>query len=295
MGSLRERINRARETLGAAGIAPEDATLDAELLARHVLGWDRARLLADSREPPPAGFDAAYAPLVARRAAREPIAYITGHREFWSLDFEVTPDVLIPRPETELIVEEAVALYRDGKPGLIIDVGTGSGCLAIALAVEFPDAELIATDVSLAALTVARRNAVRHAVDHRIAFVQTDLMPRSWNIDLIVSNPPYVPLADAPSLSPDVRVYEPRIALYAGADGLEVYRRLLPETRGYATLAEDTRLIVEVGYDQDAAVTALAVASGWTLERARHDLQGITRTLVFRCEWPEEDDADDEE
>ncbi|HEY7058489.1 MAG TPA: peptide chain release factor N(5)-glutamine methyltransferase [Vicinamibacterales bacterium] len=301
MASLRERIARARETLIGAGIPAANAALDADLLARHALGWDRARLVADGRDRAPAGFDAAYDPLVARRATREPIAYIIGHREFWGLDFEVTPDVLIPRPETEFIVEEALAAYRDAQPGLIVDIGTGSGCLAIALALEFPNAELIATDVSLAALNVARRNAVRHGVTPRIAFVQTDLMPRSSKINLIVSNPPYVPLPDAPTLAPDVRAYEPRIALYADADGLGVYRRLLPETHGYATRAENTRLIVEVGYDQDAAVTALAVAAGWTLERARQDLQGITRTLVFRCEWPEEDerseegDADDEE
>jgi release factor glutamine methyltransferase len=301
MASLRERIAHARETLIGAGIPAANAALDADLLARHALGWDRARLVADGRDRAPAGFDAAYDPLVARRATREPIAYIIGHREFWGLDFEVTPDVLIPRPETEFIVEEALAAYRDARPGLIVDIGTGSGCLAIALALEFPNAELIATDVSLAALNVARRNAVRHGVNQRIAFVQTDLMPRSSNINLIVSNPPYVPLPDAPSIAPDVRVYEPRIALYAGADGLEVYRRLLPEVRGYATRAQDTRLIVEVGYDQDAAVTALAVASGWMLERTRQDLQGIARTLIFRCdwseedEWPEEHDADDEE
>jgi release factor glutamine methyltransferase len=301
MASLRERIAHARETLIGAGIPAANAALDADLLARHALGWDRARLVADGRDRAPAGFDAAYDPLVARRATREPIAYIIGHREFWGLDFEVTPDVLIPRPETEFIVEEALAAYRDARPGLIVDIGTGSGCLAIALALEFPNAELIATDLSLAALNVARRNAVRHGVNHRIAFVQTDLMPRSSNINLIVSNPPYVPLVDAPSIAPDVRVYEPRIALYAGADGLEVYRRLLPEVRGYATREQDTRLIVEVGYDQDAAVTALAVGSGWMLERTRQDLQGITRTLIFRCDWSgeddwsEENDADDEE
>jgi release factor glutamine methyltransferase len=191
--------------------------------------------------------------------------------------------VLIPRPETELIVEEAIALYRDWPPGLIVDVGTGSGCLAIALAVEFPRAELIATDVSAAALAVARRNALRHNVNNRIAFVQSDLTGRAMDVDLTVSNPPYVPVSDAATLPPEVRGHEPGIALFGGADGLDVYRVLLPDAIQNSQV-EGGRLIVEVGYDQHTAVTALAEAVGWTLERARQDLQGITRTLVFRCE-----------
>jgi len=179
-----------------------------------------------------------------------------------------------------LIVEEAIASYGDRTPELIVDIGTGSGCLAVALALRYPDARLIATDVSPDALAVARRNAARHGVEHRITFAEADLMPTLTGVDLIVSNPPYVALGEAPQLAPEVRDHEPSTALFAGADGLELFRRLLPATRTAVT--SQGRLIVEVGYDQHAAVAALAASAGWMLDRARHDLQGITRTLVFR-------------
>jgi release factor glutamine methyltransferase len=279
MPTVREAVARGREILAAAGVAVDEAALDAELLARHVLGWDRATFVASSRDEAPPAFADEYRPLIARRAAREPIAYITGHREFWGLDFEVTRDVLIPRPETELIVEEAIALYRNGYPGLIVDLGTGSGCIAIALALEFPRAELIATDVSAPALAVARRNALRHGVNHRIAFYHTDWMPPVPQVDLIVSNPPYIPRSDEASLPPEVRNYEPRHALYGASDGLGAFRRLLPDARNEAD--DQGRLILEVGYDQHAAVVTLAEQAGWRLERTRADLQGIIRTLVF--------------
>lgn len=279
MATLQEQVARARETLVAAGITPPDATLDAEILARHVLGCDRAHFLTHGAEDPPPAFDQSFDALIRRRAAREPVSQITRRREFWGLEFDVTPDVLTPRPETELIIEEAIALYGDRKPGLIVDVGTGSGCLAVALALEFPGAEVMATDVSPAALAVARRNASRQGLGDRIRFVQADLLPPVPRIDLIVSNPPYIAAADAESLPPEVRDYEPHVALFGGADGLAIYRRLLPDA--WRQAAEDGRLIVEVGYDQARAVTDLASASGWTLLRARQDLQGITRTLVF--------------
>jgi release factor glutamine methyltransferase len=286
MATLHDRLARARERLVSAGIAPEEATLDADVLARHVLGWDRVRLLTHAREPAPEGFDDAFEPVVARRAGREPISQIVGYREFWGLEFEVTPDVLTPRPETELIVEEALKEFSAWAPGLIVDVGTGSGCLAVALAREFPRANLVATDISMPALNVARRNAIRHGVNRRIAFVETDLFAKAGQIDLIVANPPYVPERDLASLAAEVRDHEPEVALFGGADGLAIYRRLLPEARA---LIEDpevspSRLIVEVGYDQAAVVTELAAAWGWQLVRARKDLQGIPRTLVFRIE-----------
>jgi release factor glutamine methyltransferase len=281
MPTLRQRIALARDTLAAAGISAEEAAFDAELLARHALGWDRARIVVEGRDPVPPGFDERYDPLVARRAAREPIAYITGHREFWGLDFEVTPDVLIPRPETELIIEEAIAAFAEQPPGRIVDVGTGSGCLVIPLALQFPESDVVATDISARALEVARRNAARHGVANRIALLEEDLLPPLQSIDLIVSNPPYVAEASAPSLPLEVRGHEPRAALFGGTDGLDTYRRLLPAAR--QGLSRDGRAIVEVGYDQADAVTALATASGLRLLRARQDLQGITRTLVFEA------------
>lgn len=277
---IADRIARARETITAAGVRPQDAALDAEVLARKVLDCDRASLIVRLREEEPAEFSAAYAPLVERRSLREPMAYIVGEREFWGRPFAVTPGVLIPRPETELIVEESLSLFRDKAPGVIIDVGTGSGCLAVSLAAEFPDARVVATDISMAALGVARRNAAANGVEERIDFRLADLLDTiTERADLIVSNPPYVASGDAPGLVPEVREHEPHVALFAGEDGLHVYRRLFPSAR--PRLRAGGRLILEVGYDQDGAVIDIASRCGWTFSHHRQDLQGITRTLVF--------------
>src|SRR6185436_18508163 len=169
------------------------------------LRWDRAAVLARGRDPVPPDFDERYAPLVAVRAAREPVAYSLGHREFWGLEFEVNTDVLIPRPETEILVEEAITWARGhANCRRVIDVCTGSGCIAIALALEVLEAEIIATDSSAAALAVARRNALRHGVDSRITFTQTDLLEDvEETAEVIVSNPPYVPHSDAEGLQPE--------------------------------------------------------------------------------------------
>lgn len=277
---LAARIAEARAGLAAAGISARDAGFDADLLAARVLGCDRAQLVARLRDEEPPDFAARFAPLVARRAAREPMAYIVGEREFWGLTFEVSRDVLIPRPETELIVEEAIRLFRDRPPATIVDVCTGSGCLAVALATEFPLASLVATDISEAALRVARRNAARHGVDRRIRIQTADLLNGvDLEADLIVSNPPYVPAGSARGLMPEVVDHEPHVALFAGDDGLEGYRRLLPIAA--PRLAARGRLIVEVGYDQDGPVADIASRGGWRLAAARQDLQGVTRTLVF--------------
>jgi release factor glutamine methyltransferase len=279
--TLGDRIARAREALEAAGIWDRDTGLDAEVLARTVLACDRASLIVRLRDEEPADFEASYGLLVDRRARREPMAYIIGEREFWGLPFEVTRAVLIPRPETELIVEEALELFQgDTAPGVIIDACTGSGCLAVALAVEFEHAQVIATDISEAALRVARRNAVRNGVGARIDFREGDLLDRvTERADLIVSNPPYVASRDAAGMVPEVREHEPHIALFAGDDGLYVFRRLFPsaETR----LRPGGTFIVEVGYDQDGAVAAIAARNGWRLSHVRQDLQAITRTLIF--------------
>jgi release factor glutamine methyltransferase len=280
MATVHERIARARDALVSAGIDLPEAVLDAQLLARHVLGWDRAQLLSRGREPVPPGFDTVYDETIARRSTREPVAQITGHHEFWSLDLEVTPDVLTPRPETELIVEETLALYAGRAPGLIVDVGTGSGCLAIALAIEYPGARIIATDVSTAALEVAGRNIRLHGLADRVELVQADLFPDVDSIDLIVSNPPYISERDAVSLPPEVRDHEPHVALFGGPDGLMAYRRLLPDAR--TRLKQGGRLIVEVGYDQHRTVIALAAEAGFRLVHTRRDLQGITRVLVLQ-------------
>lgn len=284
MGSLHDRIAEARHRFERAGIAADEAAIDAEVLARHVLGWDRAQLITRGHEPAPADFDERFAPLVARRVEREPVAQIVGHREFWNLEIEVTRDVLVPRPETELIVETAIelaALKGCTTPwNRIIDVGTGSGCLAIALAVEFPDAVVTAADISPAALQVAHRNAQRHGVQDRVTFVESDVLSAvSGRADLIVSNPPYCRNGDAPSLQPEVRVYEPLRALLAGADGLDVVRALFAAAADH--LAPDGRLIVEFGFGQDADVVRLAQDAGWHVHAVKADLQQIPRVIVL--------------
>ena len=281
MASLHERLADARQSLVRAGIPEKEAALDAEILARHVLECDRATLLTRVRHAIPSAFDRLYQPLVARRAAREPVAYILGRCEFWGLDFAVTRDVLIPRPETELLVEESLALASRTLTRRIIDVGTGSGCLAVALAIEFPSARVVATDISPGALAVAAQNAGRHKAAGRISFVQSDLLDAvEGSAELIVSNPPYVPEGDAGALQPEVGRYEPAAALYAGQDGLTVIRRLL--SLASRCLAEDGWLVVEFGFGQEGAVRAAAAEAGWAVARVRADLQGIPRVAVLR-------------
>jgi release factor glutamine methyltransferase len=279
--TLGDRVARAREAIAAAGIRPEDAALDAEVLARTLLACDRAGFVVRLRDEEPVDFGAAYTALVDRRCRREPVAYIVGEREFWGLPFEVTPAVLIPRPETELIVEEALGLFRGShEPAVIVDAGTGSGCLAVALALEFAHAHVIATDISEAALAVARRNAARNGAGDRIDFRAGDLLgPVTETAELIVSNPPYVASGDAAGLVPEVRDHEPHVALFAGDDGLSMFGRLFPSAA--PRLRPGGRLIVEVGYDQDDRVARIAARSGWRLSHVRQDLQAITRTLIF--------------
>jgi len=282
MPPLHERLTDARDRFIRAGISREEATLDAEVLARHVLECDRATFLTRARDPLPTAFNRLFEALVQRRAAREPVAYIVGHREFWGLEFEVTRDVLIPRPETELIIEEALAEMpaRDAVRH-IIDAGTGSGCLAIVLAIEFAPCTVIATDSSDAALQVAERNAARYDLSNRVSFRHVDLLDTiDGTADLIVSNPPYLRTDDAAGLQPEVAQYEPSSALYAGSDGLDVVRRLLIDARN--RLAVDGRLIIEFGFEQESGVRDAAADAGWTVERIRRDLQGIPRIVVLR-------------
>jgi release factor glutamine methyltransferase len=278
--TIQERIGEAREALVAAGLPARDARFDAEVLARHALGWDRAMLITRGREALPAGFEARFADLVGRRLVREPVALIIGGREFWGLEFEVSSDVLVPRPETEFLVEEALEVARTRQIDSIVDVGTGSGCVAIALATELPAVTLTATDVSAHALTVARRNAGRHGVGSRVRFVRANLLAGlALQAPLIVSNPPYVPQAAAAVLQPEVARYEPATALYGGDDGLTLIRRLLAEAP--ARLAPEGRLVFEFGDGQEEAVRAAAHAAGWDVLNIRLDLQGIARVATL--------------
>jgi release factor glutamine methyltransferase len=282
MATIHERVADARKRLREVGIPPDQSDLDARLLAQRLLGWDAARYFAAGGGPEPDGFDTAYESLVARRSTREPIAYITGVREFWGLELEVSPAVLIPRPETELIVEATLELFPSRLSGIaIIDAGTGSGCLAVALAVERPAARIVATDISEAALDVARRNARRHGVADRVRFRCEDLFGSSVDaVDLAVSNPPYVDLRAQPALQPEVRDYEPAVALFAG-NGLSMVERVVAEAP--ARLRSGGYLIFEFGYGQDVEVEDLIAASpDLDFVQLRRDLQGIARTAVAR-------------
>lgn len=280
--TIHDLVQGARDRFVGAGISSPLAALDAELLARQVLGWDRARFLADRNEKASSMFLLNYEPLVARRIRREPVPYILGTREFWGLPFEVGPDVLIPRPETELIVEETLALPSLGAAPRIIDIGTGSGCIAIVLARELPGATIVATDVSRCALDVARRNAARHGVSDRITFVETSFLDGvEETVDVIVSNPPYVPLPSERGLTPEVRDYEPPVAVFAGDDGLDALRSVLNASA--TRLAPGGWLVMEFGYGQDERVAALVSdISAMSIVKIRGDLQGIPRTAVCR-------------
>jgi release factor glutamine methyltransferase len=278
-------VAAGREKLRQAGISEPEAALDARLLAQWLLGWDAARFFASADEEPRPTFQPNYDQFIERRANREPMAYIHAGQEFYGRMFEVTPAVLIPRPETEIIVEAALSVLPNQAKARVADIGTGSGCLAITIACERPLARILATDISPDALEIALRNARRHEVDARVSLAAGDLLPPPVAgdpvFDLIVSNPPYVPEGDQPSLAPEVRDYEPAGALFAGQDGLDVIRRLIPVSAG--RLAPGGYLIFEIGIDQDAAVTQLiSTTPDLRIVGLRNDLQGIPRTVVVQ-------------
>ena len=284
--TVHEFVVDARGRLGRAGIRDAEAGLDAERFARLVLGWDRADFLVGRHDEAPTGFQEAYHRLIARRERREPTSYIVGSKEFWGLTFDVSPDVLIPRPETEFLIDEALACVRNlrlAQP-FILDAGTGSGCLAVVLARELPGARVIATDISLGALKVARQNAMRHGVADRIRFVLTDFLAGIMERPhLIVSNPPYVPRLHAPGLAPEIREFEPHVALFGGADGLEKQRTLLAQAAD--RLAPSGYLLMEFGDGQeDALRTAIGQRPCLRILRIREDLRGIPRTAVITRE-----------
>jgi release factor glutamine methyltransferase len=279
--SIHLQVAGARQRLRDAGISQTESDLDARLLAQHVLGWTTERFFTDAHGTEPAGFAPQYEMLVARRATREPLAYIVGTREFWGLELEVSPDVLIPRPATELIVEATLELFRDrARPLSVADVCTGCGCLGVAIAHERPAAQVVASDISHEALAVARRNAFRHGVADRLRFRHGDLLDGVEGIfDLIVANPPYVVDRAAPALQPEVRDYEPAVALFGGAEGLDLVTRLVGEAP--IRLRSGGYLVFEFGLGQDVEIEdLLAGTPELTLLELRRDLQGIARTAV---------------
>ena len=253
--------------------------LDAELLMAHALGIDRSTLLLGAmHDPVPDGFDA----LVTRRAAHEPLAYITGHQAFWDLDLKVTPDVLIPRADSETLIETAIALRDDMPPHRIADLGTGSGALLLAAISIWPDANGLGIDSSLAALAVAQHNGQANGLGDRVQFAAIDWTKPGWSdalqgpFDLILANPPYV--ETGANLAPNVRDYEPHAALFAGNDGLDDYRILIPQMP--MLLAAGGIAIFEIGASQAVAVSALARAAGLSVDICQ-DLAGNDRAAIL--------------
>jgi release factor glutamine methyltransferase len=282
MHSLHEKLAAARAQLVSAGIPPAEAAVDVPLFACTILGWDRVRLLTERAAEPPAGLEPAFSQWIARRIAREPAAYIVGVREFWGIDFAVTPAVLIPRPETEFIVEEALEILNAFaiETPKVADIGTGCGNIAISLAHELSGAKITATDVSRAALAIAAGNAERYKVDHRIEFIETSYLDDvDETFDLIAANPPYVKDTDKPGLAADV-LHEPDVALFGGTNGLRNVEGVLDAA--IAKLPRGGWLVMEFGYGQESDVRRLLSARpSLRLERIRTDLQGIPRTAVI--------------
>ena len=277
--NLREWLEHG-ETQLRAGPHPDRARRDAETLLLHLIGKNRAWLLAHHDDNFAGCKAIGYAALLNRRQKGEPIQYITGETEFYGLPFHVTPEVLIPRPETEHLVEKVVELLPLFPNPRVADIGTGSGAIAIAVAHEWPRARLTATEISASALELARSNAERTGFANPIRFLQGDLLaPISGErFDLIVSNPPYVPVSDRPSLSVEVRDFEPSLALFAGDDGLDIYRLLIPAA--FTSLIPGGYLVLEIGFGQSDAVHTLLAAAGFTRIEFTPDLQGIPRVVA---------------
>jgi release factor glutamine methyltransferase len=278
-----ETLREAVQKLERANVP--SAPLAAELLLMHALGRDRTFLYAHSEEPIAPAQAETFFSLINKRAAGTPTQYLTGKQEFWGMDFEVTSDVLIPRPETEHVIEVVLARIgesRRNNPLRIADGGTGSGCIAVALAKEFPNAKIFATDISANALAVAKRNAARHNFAERITFIECNLLdgiPQHPPFDIIVSNPPYVARRDAATLPIDVREHEPEIALFAGEDGMAIYPPLIAQAATH--LAEGGLLVLELGAGLFEPVSDLLEArSGWTRVSATQDLAGIPRVIA---------------
>jgi release factor glutamine methyltransferase len=270
-----QAIHAAAALLRAAGI--DNPRLEARLLIARALGGTPGDLLRDPHQPVDPD---SYRPLVERRAAHEPLAHILGHREFWSLDFAVSPATLIPRPESETLIEAALAACSQAKPRRILDLGTGTGCLLLAALHEFPAAFGVGVDRSIDAASLAAANAVALGLADRAAFLCADwAAPLAGRFDLVLCNPPYIPTCEVGALMPEVARHEPRGALDGGADGLAAYRRLVPALP--SLLQPEGVAVVELGIGQAPAVATIAEKSG-LIATTRPDLAGIPRAMVLR-------------
>jgi len=282
--TLRQALTAAAAKFSADPHLHVTAARDAELLLLHTLQIPRVTLLAHPNRELTPGQQARYEDNITRRLQHEPIQYITGHQEFFGLVLRVSPAVLIPRPETEHLVETALKLLPADKAEeplnlKIADIGTGSGAIAVALAVHLPHAQITALDISTDALAVAAANARKHNVADRIRFLQSDLLSaldrEAESFDAIVSNPPYIPESDRPTLHPQVRDYEPAAALFAGETGFDIYRRLIPEAQN--ALKPNGLLALEIGHGQREALAALLTS--WQEVSFVNDLQQIPRVV----------------
>ena len=274
-------LERGAQELERAGVSR--SRWEAEVLLRQAMGCSRETLLADLAEPVEAEAAGYFFQLVDRRRGRVPLQYLLGSQEFWGLTFQVTPAVFIPRPETECLVEEAIRRLGH-RPVRVADVGCGSGCVAISIAASLPDSQLYAIDLSPAALAVAGENARRNEVSSRIEFLQGDLLHPLLDrsepplLDAVVSNPPYVPEPDLVGLQPEVKDHEPRMALAAGPDGLEIVRRLLPQAE--SLLVPEGFLLLEIGMGMENKVKSLLAETRLTWQTTVPDLQGFPRVVV---------------
>jgi release factor glutamine methyltransferase len=277
--TLRELVSEAEATL-RMGPHPERARLDAETLLLHLLKQNRAWLLGHGDDPAALETQTTFTDLIALRSAGEPIQYITGEAEFFGLPFTVAPGVLIPRPETEHLVEEVIRLAEALTEPRIADIGTGSGAIAVALAHSLPQAHITATDFSPQALAIGQQNAVRNDIQSRIDFFEGDLLAplAGQSFHIIASNPPYVPLADRDSLSVEVRDHEPHFALFAGDDGFSIYRRLVPDAR--ELLTPGGWLVMEIGYGQWKAIEKMMIENKYGDVHSIADYQGIPRVAA---------------
>jgi release factor glutamine methyltransferase len=275
---LKQALTAAIDTLTANSVG--SPRMNAETLLMFVLNSDRAYLYAHPEQELTPDEQLGYDEAIAERSTGKPAQYITGHQEFWGMDLIVLPAVLIPRPETEHVVETVLELARMKQAPRIVDVGTGSGCIALALAAELPWARVEAMDISPTALEVARANATRLQLDHRIVFQQRDLLAGAPAdaYDFVVSNPPYVPESEPEKAQREVREFEPKVAVFAGESGLEVYRRLVPQAR--EVLKPGGWLVVEIGFSQATAVHELV--QDWAEVRVTPDLQGILRVVAAK-------------
>jgi release factor glutamine methyltransferase len=278
--SIGSAVMEGAQRLSEAAVA--EPRREAGSLLAHVIGRDRSFVIAHAADVLNDDEGEAFRSLIARRAAGEPLQYITGHQEFFKLDFEVTPAVLIPRPETELIIEAALELLRDDPKPYLADIGTGSGSIAISILHELSAARAVATDISPAALQVTQRNAERHGVADRLEVLESDCfsaMNATRSFSLIASNPPYISDDELKNLQREVN-YEPRAALAGGPDGLSVIRRLLLEAPPF--LRPGGYFVFEIGFEQNEAVEQLIDRRAWQLLEVRTDLQKIPRTFVLQ-------------